>query len=818
MVPRLTGALETVPTQLFSEKVVDLAVALAEAERTEAFELADYLLYVVDHREVHEDEKNGLQYRSATDWIFPRFGYHSQDELYTRMVAALETLDSRRTLRFLLTKIRRVERLSDELGFGRSWRLMRLETEGQPYRDDMVAVLIARAGELAHRLAAKGSEEAEWVMENIDSHSGEFFSRIRYLVLARVGNHLQGRLDQVLQSEEACNPGFHASDLAALLRAQFRNASDGARNDYAEAVKAGSQQRRILTLFRGDIPEEFQDLAMELGVPGVEPSYREQQLAEVSGYSEGISWGGDESPVSAKQLSTWSPDEVVEFLGDWQSSERIQSGFGLQGSLATYAEENAPAALSVLNRAVDEGADPSAIEGILDGLGDAAKAGTDLDWGEALAGAGKVIRRVTTLDVNRTEGIGQWRRIAGCATRLIQEGCRKDSIPIELASEVWALLDAAARVPAISQVGHYQHGSLGAVIAAELNDASGNVANAVISGALWDYRNRTRGSEHSEEHRAKARGEVQQPLLPILDRWLEDEGPNAVVPRAVMGDYLPQLHLLTPEWIEAHAADLLQGGLEDPVRRPTWTTYVLRALLYSTVFDALRPWYARAATQAAVWAAAAGDVVGTRDPTEKLAVHLVIAFLRELVSVGDEDGLFETAYENLSSSDWGHAYWAVFRDWTDAKEPVSESLVQRLVGLWEWRILELEKDRGSDRTVEEAKALGWLFRTPYIPAADLVRLGQATASLARGHIEMYSRWEHMLVLAQSDPDGAFGIAKAVLRAQLLADFPYVATEDVRPLLAHVLRAGNPETRDQARSLINELGERGFRELKGLLQE
>ena len=145
--------------------------------------------------------------------IFPRFGYHSQVELYTRMVAALETLDSRRTLRFLLTKIRRVERLSDELGFGRSWRLMRLETEGQPYRDDMVAVLVARAGELAHRLAAKGSEEAEWVMENIDSHSGEFFSRIHYLVLARVGNHLQGRLDQVLQSEEARNPGFHASTL-----------------------------------------------------------------------------------------------------------------------------------------------------------------------------------------------------------------------------------------------------------------------------------------------------------------------------------------------------------------------------------------------------------------------------------------------------------------------------------------------------------------------------------------------------------------------------------------------------------------------------
>ena len=76
-------------------------------------------------------------------------------------------------------------------------------------------------------------------------------------------------------------------------------------------------------------------------------------------------------------------------------------------------------------------------------------------------------------------------------------------------------------------------------------------------------------------------------------------------------------------------------------------------------------------------AAAAGDVVGTRDPTENLAIHLVIAFLQQLVSVGDEDGLLETAYENLSPSDWGHAYWAVFRDFTDAEDPVSESLVPK---------------------------------------------------------------------------------------------------------------------------------------------
>ena len=650
---------------------------------------------------------------------------------------------------------------------------------------------------------------------------GKFFSRIRYLVLAQAGNHLPDRLDQILQSEEARNPGYPATELAALLRKQFGNASSGARQDYADAIKAKSDphwQRRILRFFRGDIPEELQDLARELGILGIEPSYEEQQLAEVGVSSTGVSSGWDESPVSAQQLSGWTATDVVTFLHEWQPSEDFGSAFELQGNLATYATENPPAALSVLNRAVEAGVDPSAIEGVLDGLGKAAKEETDLDWGEAVAGVGQVMRRVTTLDVNGGQSIEQWRRTAGRGARLIEEGCRKDSIPFELGSDVWALLDDAVRVPAIWKVGHFQRGSLQAVITAELNDASGNVANAVMSAALWDYRCRTHGSDGSEEKRAQARDGVQQQLLPILERWLEDEGSNAAVPRAVVGNYLPHLHLLAPEWIEAHAPDLFRGGLEDPVRRPTWTTYMSRARLYGTVFNALRPWYARATKRPAVWAAAAGDAVGTRKPTEKLAVHLIIAFLRQLVSVGDEDGLLERAYENLSPSDWGHAYWAVFRDFTDTTEPVSESLVQRLIDLWEWRILELTKDEGSERTMEEAKVLGWLFLTPHIPAVDLIRLGQPTVRLARGNIELYSRWEHMLELAQYDPDGAFGIAKPVLRAQLQADYPYVAVEEVRPFFAHVLRAGNPDTQDWARSLINELGEHGFRELRGLLHE
>ncbi len=814
MVPSLTNALKTVPTELFSRSVVDLAVALAERKRYEACDLVGHLFHVADSR----DLPDGLvvRYTTRTDWIFPRLRHHRYDQLCSRVVSALESLNSERTLCLLLKKIQRVQRLADDQGFRPWWHLERLEAGRRPASRDMLSALVASVLGLAQRMADDGRDAggAERVMEAIDSHQGESFSRIRHLVLARVGHQLRERLDQVLQSEEALNPAYRVPEFAALLRTQFRNASEGARKRYAEAVRAESEshvQRRILTFFRGEVPEEFADLAREHGVLGQEPSYQEQQMAEVGGYSEAGSWSPDESPVSADQLSAWTVDEVVAFLSDFQPNRGSESVSGLQANLTVYAQENAPDAVSVLNRAIEEVVSPSRIEGILDGLGEAAKKGADLDWQHTLSGVRKVVRHVATLDRDGVESFARWRRAVGRAMWLVEQGCRKDAIPSAFADEMWDLLNEATTISAVSQTEGPLSASLAAVITTQLNDTSGNVASAVLSVALWDYRHRTRIPDSSDEAKARARRAVQQSLLPILDRWLQDEGPCAVVPLALVGDYLPQLHLLAPEWIEAHESDLLQGGTEDPARRPTWTTYVSRARLYDTVFLALRPWYVRAAEDVAGWASATGDARKTLEPSQRLAVHLVVAVLRGLVAVGDEDRLLETAYANLAPSDWDHAYWTVFLGWTDAEQPPPESWVQRLVDLWEWRIRELDKDEASDHTVEEAETLWWLFQTPYIAAPDLIRLGRATVRLARGRVSVHSVWECMPVLAETDADGAFDIAKTLLRAP-----EYVPVEDVRPVLAHILMAGSPETRAHAQRLINRLGELGFRQLKDLV--
>ena len=846
IVPSLRNALRTVPTWIFTESVVDLLVVLAEEGKEEAFELAAFLLRVVDPEELEEPE--GLRFRPQTGWAFPCFSTYDCAKLLRRVVVALEASDANRTLRFLLSKASRLQGLADHPNLRLGGRFSTIHAESEPDRTDVVAMFLKETMAVGQRLAAGGHDEASSVMEAVDHHSAALVTRIGYLVLSKAGQHLQDRINEVLGSTEFREPGLPATEIAALLRTQFRNASPEARQEYAAAVEAGPNretlrvnlrpsfgryptqeeiddhiaryQRRILTFYRGDIPEELRDLAERLGVLNSTPSRRDQELAEIGWSGGAVTSVGEESPISVDELGRLSVDEIVTLLVAGIPGEGIGSSYGLRNTLTAYSKESVGTALAVLNGVLGHDVDPDLVEAIISGLCEAADSGSDLDWPTALAVVRRTFSHVRSLDPSEGAHVRAWRRTAGRAARFLEIGCDKNAVAHEHTEEVWGILGEATSAPTIWDVAHSDDRSLKSVVTATLNDATGNVANAAISAALWDYRSLTGDErEASPATKAAARTAVQGRLVPVLGRWLRDDGPNGAVVRAVMGDYLPQLHLLAPEWMVAHAANLFERGIEDPASWPTWTFYIFRHRVYDEVFRATRPWYLVAASKARVWQEAVGDSFPVTEITQSYGEHLIVGVLRGLVSVGDEDALLETAYEHLIPSDWHRAYWGIFRAWSDAENPPPKVFVRRLLSLWEWRVSELGANPDLAATLEEAKELSWLFHTPYLPDADRIRLGFKTARLARGQLEMYSRWDQMLSLAEGDADGAFLIAEAILLAELRADhYPHVPVEDIRPFLAHILTAGSPHVRDRARHLINRLGERGYRQLKDLLDD
>ena len=840
--PSLTNALRNSPAWGLSESVVDLIETFAKAGQEECFKLASFLLRVVDPSEVRRVE--GLRFRRPSDWAFPCLGWFDSSKFLERVVNALEALNAKKTLALLFSKFGRLQQLADDPDLGRNWWLVDTQIESYPDYPDVMATLLNEAVGVGQRLASRGRDEASWVMKLVDQHPNEFVTQIGYLVLSEAGQHLQERLDKLLRSNVLREPGRYAAEIAVLFRSQFQNASPEARKEYAATVEAGPEhsQRRILTFFRGEIPEELCDLAKRLGVLGSTPSLLDQKVAEV-GWCTGPSLrDGDESLISAEELAKSSVGQIVAFLVEWSPGDGKGSSFEMQETVRRYSMENPGTALIILKDALGQGVDSILIEGILNGLYEAATVGSNINWATVLAVLRRILRYLRSFDppplrsrfwevlrrvlrylrsffAGRDPRVDQWRRTTGRAFRLLEVGCDWNSIAPEQIDGVWEILGEAMTVPAIWKVPHNDDPSLESVVVSTFNDVVGNAAHAAISAGLWHYRSLL-GDERkaSKEIKANARASVQKHLGPMLDRWLEENGPNAPVVRAVMGEYLTKLHLLVPEWIEAHVGDLFDHGLADPASSPTWTTYISHCALFNDVFRVTRPWYLKAAENAKVWREAVGDSSRLKEITKNYCEHLIRAFLRGLVSVGDEDALLETAYKNFLPSDWHQPYWGIFCSWSELDGPPPPDFVQRLLSLWEWRISQLGKNPDSGATEEEAKELGWFFHTPYIPDKDRVRLGLETARLAKGQLQMYSRWDKMLSLAQTYPDETFSIVEAVLLAQLHADPPHVPVEDVRPFLAHILRVGSPDTQDRACHLINRLGERGYRQLKDLLEE
>ena len=105
VVPALTSALESVPGLIrWSDSVVGLIEYLAASGSSEAFDLADHLLFIAGAAPVDTID---TAFRNRTVWVVPRLGGQDWQGIVDRVVAALEGTNPERTLRLLLSKVSR---------------------------------------------------------------------------------------------------------------------------------------------------------------------------------------------------------------------------------------------------------------------------------------------------------------------------------------------------------------------------------------------------------------------------------------------------------------------------------------------------------------------------------------------------------------------------------------------------------------------------------------------------------------------------------------------------------------------------------------
>lgn len=757
------------------------------------------------------------------------------------------------------------------------WWCQHLDRQERP--DDVRAIFAVALTGVAQRSAQRDAGSAEAVLNVLRRYATHgLFARIRYAVLASAGSLLHQALDAVVASGELVAPPFGAREAAVLLRAQFENASPDARHLFRYALERGpgvedvksriearhsyeryrphqaanvdepvseteiaeavaAWQRERLAWFHDRIPPELQPLAERLGVTPRIPSAEEQALAEVGFYDEGVtSSPGPQSPSTIEELAVMGVEDIVRFLSAWRPDGDSFDGpsyHGLEAVLTTLATEHPSIATGVLALSLPASVAAGYLTALLSGIGKAAAAKKNVPWDDVLPIALAAVRESeigesTAANEQRNEAarpgrndVSRWRLLARAAADVVREGCANNAIPHVVAGDVWTYADAAVHSPVTwaDTWSGTEKPSLSRAMMAALNTVGGDVVRMLLDVALWNYRHRSDARTSGAEPMFVP--EVAGRLAPLLDHILGQQGAAAQGAHAMLGHFVAQLYLLAPEWVSTNERQLFEHGADNPAQYPIWGAYVTRTRLYDSTFRRLRRWYLEAAEVARCCEEAAangGHEKHASSLAEGLAVHVIVGVMRDLCRVGDEDALVEKTFSGVPVKDRSHAYWAVFKSFSDAGEPVPSEIPQRILAFWEWRVSELEHAQDAPARTEEADGLTWLLITPHLPAADAIRLGLRTLRLTTSEQHTrHSAWGRLGELAEFDAAGTFDLVELLIEQELVANHAFLPHEEVAPPLRAALRCNDPSVRARAERLVHRLGECGHIEFGSLLR-
>jgi hypothetical protein len=856
---RLTGSMEsglkTPLSKIFSFHVIPVVRKLAEAQRSEAFSLAVCLLWLnrpLDEEAATSTDK--ILSRRDTEWVLTRLESYALGQFIKEAVPALEAFKPDDTLELLSKTLNRATWLVEQ-ATGTGTTYLRGSTywcrrlDHVRHDNDVRAQLAVALAGVATQAASVSEERALQVLAIIGKYEHEIFQRIRIAVLTSAGQVTREPLDDLISNSQILDSPPSRREYAALLRAQFDNASPRAQHLFTYALKRGPEpervkaslavrngdpadegvseivaawQRQRLLWFHDQIPELLLPIAEQLGVEQGKTSEEERALNEEGFYVRDGGWEDDPSAIPDEQLATIPPDTIISYLESSPTAATVEGQGptvrGLAQTLSKYASARPDAAEAVANKLIAPTAIPSYVSALLGGFNEALEKGHAIPWPKALELASFAVKRADEVE---REAVGsdtarEWGWASGAAARLIEKGCSENYIPDSESDAVWRILgDAFASASTWARSDESEDfKTFYSVLSAALNTLSGRFVKALIDAALWEYRRAHPGEDGKVVREASA---VTQRLVPLLERILNHGGHAGLAAHAMLGHYIPYVLLMARAWTLEFAGRLFEGGAASPKTRPIWGAYITRSVLYSNVFQDLRPWYVVAAD-----AASAEEGADSQDrewsPSRRLVVHVLTAVLRGLAAVGDADGLVETTFSNTNISDRVHAYWEIYRVCSDNDGKGDQDFMVRLVRFWEWRLDQLEAADNQHARAEEASGLRWLLATPHIPAVDAVRLGKRTIELIGDETEDRGviLWDRLAELSESDARGTYEIAEMGIHKTLSHDYPYLPFDRVAPALKRALKSGDDQIIKRAERLIHTLGDRGFFDFGKLL--
>ncbi|MGH7605488.1 MAG: hypothetical protein ACRENK_16025 [Gemmatimonadaceae bacterium] len=692
---------------LLPEKLGALAAGLAtHGELSAAFALAHAVLEVLPDPKASNPE---AEYRLPPK---PRAKFDAWE--YSRTLnsiipsllgaAGFETLDFLGELLSDALRLSSGDRNQFPNDYSYIWRdaIESGDDDTRDVRDALISAVRDSAIELA------SSSGCETVIERLEARKWTVFRRIG-LHVARAACAEQSRFaaDRLL-SRELFDDATLRHEYAMLARDRFKALGPQERETWLSWIEEGKDrdgmsrrhrnavgedpeepllqqwneqwQRDRLSPVRDSLPESwlnrFNELVKRHGAPVFDYA-----LHRVS-----VGWGAP-TPIPRERLSTFSAEEVREFLGSWTSSDNDPRAPSKEGVLETLRQMD-EAFFQMLSVDAHNWSklDPAYIASLFSGAERVVKGNQLVDWHSLL----QLGLTVSSSDVSDSE----WRWARKAAADLILAGVDSDSGSLNISEKdaVWSVLKQLSKSALDQKEDRPISGEVDTLTVA-INSVSGRVLEAMIRYGVWVKSNTLPPAKDW----ALARHLPE--LAETLSKLARPGALDLTEARSIFGLQLGPLMWLDREWVVANRESLFpsQKSLVAD-RSAVWSTYLTYGGSFGQALEDFEDQYARSVLELR------DEEPVRQDAHERLAEHLMTYYWQGHLQLGGQDALLENFFANAAPKLKAHAIDFIGRSLKNSEDVPKEPIV-RLVQLFEWRLSEAERSEVRER--EELVPFGW---------------------------------------------------------------------------------------------------------------
>jgi hypothetical protein len=517
------------------------------------------------------------------------------------------------------------------------------------------------------------------------------------------------------------------------------------------------------------------------------------------------------SPKQSPELAEMSVADVIEYLKTWRPNPNQSFPFnpseeGLGAVLTEIVAKKAGEFSEQIGKLKET--DPTYVRSAINGFEAAVRSKTPFNWATVLDLAQWVVKQPIEIPGRTGDHWTKdpdWGWARSAIVSLFEQGFREKSIPFALRETVWDIIAALVQnQEATDRIAYTDPDSQ----SKDIWTHSVNRTEARAMRVAFQYIEWCRDNLKEQKFSLANVPEAEK----LLSTGLDTEIQPSLDIRLIYGELLPFLVNVDRQWVENKKSRIFPLEPEKrSLRDIAWIAYLTANYAYNPAFDVLNDIYLSAVQHelAEPRLVGTGHMVG--NPNDGLIHHLLQLYWRGRIGL-EENGILGIFLKQASDELLARMVRYLGQSLKDTKE-LSGDEQQRLEKLWD-RSISWPDDSQHKLELEQ---YGWWFNSNHFD--DQWALEHVYKSLQLSHGESDPKLGTLARFARL----AEKYPKLVVQsAQLIvsADFENVILwhDDLKKILSTVLKSGDAEAMKVARSIIQNMGAKGYLEYRSLLTE